>query len=137
MTRADSGYRRATMPDAQSFAVAVAETEPVVLLRARGDVDASSVDALNGALDGAIRDLEGHVVLDADAVTFIDSTGITALMTAMRRLHRGRRRLAVACGEGCALEQALRMTGLDHTFDVHPTAEAAVAVMADAPQLGR
>jgi len=125
------------MPDAPSFAVAVVETDPVVLLRASGDVDASSVGSLSGAFDEAILQHAGHVVLDADAVTFIDSTGVTALMAAMRRLHRGRRRLAIACGEGCALELALRMTGLDHTFDVHATADAAMAEMAGAPQIGR
>ena len=125
------------MPDAASFVVAVLETEPVVLLRAGGDVDAASVEGLTGALDQAIREHPGHVVLDADAITFIDSTGVTALMTAMRRLHRDRRRLAIACGQGCALEQALRMTGLDHTFDLHPTAAAAMEHMAEAPRLGR
>ena len=125
------------MPDAASFVVAVLETEPVVLLRASGDVDASSVEGLTGAFDQTIREHPGHVVLDADAITFIDSTGVTALMTAMRRLHRDRRRLAIACGQGCALEQALRMTGLDHTFDVHATSDAAMARMAGAPRLGR
>jgi anti-sigma B factor antagonist len=125
------------MPDAASFVVAVVETEPVVLLRASGDVDASTVEHLTGAFDLAIREHPGHVVLDAGAITFIDSTGVTALMTAMRRLHRGRRRLAIACDRGCALEQALRMTGLDHTFDVHATPEAAMAHMADSPRIGR
>jgi len=125
------------MAGVDGFTIALDRAQPVVLLEARGDVDASAVSELGGALDSAIRDHEGHVVLDADGITFIDSTGVSVLVTAMRRLNRTRRRLALACGNASPLGRALEMTGLDHSFDVHPTAEAAVAALATAPLLGR
>ena len=125
------------MPAAQQFSVALDRSDPVVLLVAAGDVDASTVTDLSVALDGAITGHHRHVVLDANAITFIDSTGVSALMTAMRRLNRSRRRLAIACEAASPLGRALNMTGLDNTFELHPTADAAVAALAEAPLLGR
>jgi anti-sigma B factor antagonist len=95
------------------------------------------VGELGGALERAILDDDRHVVLDADGITFIDSTGVSCLVTGMRRLNRTRRRLALACGSTSPLGRALEMTGLNHSFDVHPTADAAVAELASAPLLGR
>jgi anti-sigma B factor antagonist len=122
---------------ARPFSIAIEHADAVVLLTARGEVDAASVGDLGGALERAIVDHERHVVLDAAGITFIDSTGVSCLMGGLRRLNRTRRRLALACGSGSALGRALEMSGLDHTFDVHPTADAAVAALASAPLLGR
>jgi anti-sigma B factor antagonist len=125
------------MPAVEPFVIAIDATHPVVLLRACGEVDASTVDELGEAFEEAIRDHERHVVLDANGITFIDSTGVSALVAAMRRLQRTRRRLALACTSSSPLGRALEMTGLDHTFDVHRTADDAVQALASAPLLGR
>src|SRR3954469_19721456 len=125
------------MSVAASFTIALDRSEPVVVLTARGVVDASTVSELGGALDRAIADHDRHVVIDADAITFIDSTGVTCLVAGMRRLNRPRRRLAVACSSGSPLGRALEMTGLDHSFDIHATVDGAVAALATAPLLGR
>jgi anti-sigma B factor antagonist len=121
----------------EPFAIDVDAGGPVLLLRVGGEVDASTAGALGEAFDLAVREHEGHVVLDAGGVTFIDSTGISTLVAGMRRLNRTRRRLALACEPASPLGRALEMTGLHHTFDVHRTADAAVAALAGAPLLGR
>jgi anti-sigma B factor antagonist len=123
----------ATVP----FSIAIDQADPVVLLTAHGEVDASTVGDLGGALERAIVDHDRHVVLDAQGITFIDSTGVSCLVAGMRRLNRTRRRLALACSGASPLGRALEMTGLDHTFDVHASVDAAVAVLAGAPRIGR
>ena len=120
----------------QPFGVALTAVSPVVVLAASGDVDADTVDTLTNALDDAIRDHDRHVVLDGRQIGFIDSTGMSAMLAAMKRLNRTRRRLALVYGPG-ALSRALEVSGLHHTFEVHPSVEAAVSVLATAPQLGR
>jgi anti-sigma B factor antagonist len=120
------------------FAAAVTATTPVVVVAVSGDVDAHTVEGLSHALDGAIRDHDRHVVVDGCEVTFIDSTGMSTLLGAMKRLNRTRRRLALVPGAGGApLHRALELSGLGHTFEVHPTLDAAVATLATAPHLGR
>src|SRR3954470_3040775 len=122
---------------ARTFEIVVDRTEPVVVLTATGEIDAASVGAVTAAFDEAITRHERHVVLDAGGITFIDSTGVSALVAAMRRLNRTRRRMGVACQPSSPLGRALEMTGLDHTFDVHSTVAAAVASLGDAPLIGR
>ena len=121
----------------EPFSIAIDRSDPVVLLTARGEVDASTVGHLGDALERAIVDHERHVVLDADGITFIDSTGVSCLVSGMRRLNRTRRRLALACRSGSPLGRALEMTGLDHSFDIHTSADDAVSALATAPLLGR
>src|SRR4051812_32978089 len=125
--RREAGTVRARMPTVEPFVIALDATEPVVLLRAAGEVDASTVGELGEAFEAVIREHERHVVLDANAITFIDSTGVSALVAALRRLNRNRRRLALVCESASPLGRALEMTGLDHTFDVHRSADTAVA----------
>ena len=109
----------------------------MVVVTASGEVDAHTVAELTTAMDKAVTRHEGHVVIDADAITFIDSTGITALVAGMRRLNRSRRRLAIACASSSPTGRALAMTGLDRSFELHQTPDAAIAALADAPLLGR
>jgi anti-sigma B factor antagonist len=120
-----------------TFAVAIDRTQPVVVLVASGEMDAATVERLDGLIDEAIRDHESHVVLDAHAVTFVDSTGITSLVSALRRLNRSRRRLALAFPNGGPIQRALAVTGLDHTFECFGSVDDAVAALDGAPLIGR
>lgn len=122
---------------AGDFAVLLEQTEPVVVLRATGEMDAATVNRLDTALEQTISEHDGHVVIDATTVTFIDSTGVTSLISGLRRLNRSRRRLALAFAGGSPIARALEVTGLDHTFECHGTVDDAVATLAAAPLIGR
>lgn len=125
------------MCPAAQFTVTVQESDPVVVLAVSGEMDATTTGRLDSALDAAIRDHEHHVVLDVGEVTFIDSTGVTALVSGLRRLNRSRRRMAIACSAGGAVGRSLEVTGLDHTFECHETLREAVDALSGAPLIGR
>src|SRR4051794_36680402 len=118
------------MSVAASFTIALDRSDPVVVLTARGEVDASTVPELGGALARAIPDHHRHVVIDADAITFIDSTALPRPVPGMRRLNRTRRRLAVACSSGSPLGRALEMAGRGFSFDIRAAVDGAVAALA-------
>lgn len=122
---------------AGDFTVALERTEPVVVVSVAGEVDAATVGELDGLFETAITEHSAHVVLDATGITFIDSTGISALVAGMRRLNRSRRRLALVCASSGPVGRALQVTGLDHTFEVHEATDDAVAALDGAPQIGR
>ena len=125
------------MSGGQSLTVELDRTDPVVVVAASGEMDASSVGRLDDCIERAVMQHEGHVVLDLTDVSFIDSTGITALISALRRLNRARRRLALAFTSDTPVARALELTGLDHTFECHSSADAAVSDLSDAPLIGR
>jgi len=58
------------------------------VVRAVGDIDIANVRALDEQLKAAVTEKhhERHLVLDLAAVTFMDSTGLSALEDARRRL---------------------------------------------------
>ena len=66
----------------------------------RGEVDLATVVSLTEALDAAIRDSVGAFVLDLCDVTFLDSSGIGAVMRARALLGREDRSLTVICPPG-------------------------------------
>ena len=125
------------MSAGQPLTVAIDRTDPVVVISVSGEMDAATVSRLDAVIDAAIREHEHHVVLDAAGVTFIDSTGITALISGLRRLNRSRRRMALAFEPSGPLGRALEITGLDHTFECHASTDNAVRALADAPLIGR
>ncbi|MEJ7893040.1 MAG: STAS domain-containing protein [Solirubrobacteraceae bacterium] len=125
------------MSAGQPLIVAIERTDPVVVITAAGELDAATVGRLDSAIDEVIREHEHHLVLDVGGVSFVDSTGITALISGLRRLNRSRRRLALACTTGKPVGRALALTGLDHTFECHATVQDAVDTLSGAPLIGR
>jgi anti-sigma B factor antagonist len=71
------------------------------------------------------------VVIDLDAVTWMDSTGLGVLVGARRRLQGQGGRLAVACSRE-DVRRLLRVTGLLDVLRVVPSIEEALAVLGTA-----
>src|SRR4051812_48186750 len=58
----------------------------VTVLRVRGEIDHETAAPLRGALPPADESAGPHIVIDLGQVTFIDSSGINALITAQRAI---------------------------------------------------
>jgi anti-anti-sigma factor len=77
-----------------------------------GEIDLSTVSELRDAIGAAFDDDSETVVVDLSGVTFMDSTGLHALIDADRRSHAGGIRLVIV--EGSALVHGpFRKAGLD------------------------
>ncbi|MEU8118338.1 STAS domain-containing protein [Spirillospora sp. NPDC049024] len=89
-----------------------------------GDLDISSVPALRGRLDVALRDAGAHVVIDLSGVTFCDASGL-ALLTGARRSAEPAGTAIVLAGPRPHMVRLLRVSGLSRVFAVHPSVDAA------------
>ena len=88
-------------------------------------LDAARAPALREAL---IRHVEaGHdrIVLDLSGTSFMDSSGLGALVSGLKRLG-ARGTLAVA-GSGGDVARLFKLTRMDRVFALHPDVESAVA----------
>lgn len=65
------------------------------------------------------------VLLDLNHVQFIDSSGLGAIVAAMKNLSPARK--LVLAGLTPTVEKVFRLTRMDSVFGVHPTVEAALA----------
>ena len=87
------------------------------LIEAAGEIDASSAPVLQQAVLAGLAAGHGRVVLDLSAVSFMDSSGIGAVIAGWAEARDRDARLAVVCGESHAAHR-FRMMGLDAILEV-------------------
>jgi anti-sigma B factor antagonist len=85
--------------------------------------------AVNGTAfrDQAVALIEaGHarLIVDLSAITFIDSSGLGALVSVLKRV--GNRGEIVVCGLSASLKQMFSITRMDKVFAAYPDKAAAI-----------
>ena len=116
------------MPGVGQFSVTVDERDGVTVVRTVGELDVFSVGTLREALDEVVIDSAGttHLVVDLTGLTFMDSSGLGALVKTQKKVRVLRGTFGVVCAEGPVL-RLLTLTGLTHVLRVSDTVDAAVA----------
>ena len=106
--------------------VEIDRPEPgVVLLRAKGDLDAYTAPGLRTQLHEATGEAD-LVVVDLAEVTFIDSAGLGALVGAHRRMREEGGRLRIV-RPPALVARAFELTGLDDVLELHDDRDQALA----------
>lgn len=95
-------------------------------LRLRGAVDVFSSPRLRAALIDAVEAGARAIVVDLREVTFVDSSGFSALMAAVKRLPSGEGHLALITTDESVIRM-LRIMGLTDVLPVAATHEEAWA----------
>jgi anti-sigma B factor antagonist len=91
--------------------IAVSASAVSLRLAVAGEVDSSSAPALRTAVDDAFAAGVSELVVDLDAVTFLDSAGLCVLAGAHRRAEEERVRLRVLASNRAVI-RPLQITGL-------------------------
>jgi anti-sigma B factor antagonist len=106
--------------------VAVEERDGWQVLRLAGEVDVATAPRLRDRLVQLVTTGPATVVVDLSGVTFIDSMGLGALVSGLKRAraHDGDLRLA---GASDHVAKVLAITRLDQAFVVAPDVDAAVS----------
>ena len=92
------------------------------------NVDAERIDAA-GAIQfkdrfrEVVQDSEGRIVLDLSRIEFLDSSGLGAVVAAMKLLGPGRSLELV--GLTPTVEKVFRLTRMDSVFTIHPDVASA------------
>ena len=96
----------------------------VALLELRGRIDVYAGPRLKELLFGALAQGSRHIVVDLSRVSDLDSTGLGVLVAAAKRA--GTASLALVCSDQ-RLKDLLALVGLDRSYAVCPSREAALA----------
>jgi anti-sigma B factor antagonist len=96
------------------------------IIAVSGEIHVSTAPEFSGMLNASIESGRTAVVLDLTDVIFIDSTGLSVLLNALRRVTRAGGRMAVVCTNPTVL-RLFEITRLDSTFDIHTGVEPALA----------
>jgi anti-sigma B factor antagonist len=92
----------------------------------RGEVDIGTVAKLSEALDEAVRESAGALVVDLREVVFLGSSGLTALVRARAQLGREERALVLVCPPG-PVRRLFEVVGIVDLFELFDSREEAAA----------
>ncbi|MEV5955217.1 STAS domain-containing protein [Streptomyces sp. NPDC051987] len=110
------------------LSVVRAEVDGIVVLGLRGEIDHQSVRALTREMPPVdpATGTGSRVVVDLSGVTFMDSSGVNALVAAHHTTRAAQGWLRLAGAHGAVL-RTMQLVGLDSVTPCHPTVEEALA----------
>lgn len=88
------------------------------MLDVAGEVDLSTAPTLRSRIDELIRDGVRHLVVNLTDVGFMDSSGLSVLVSVRKRMEDADGRLAIVCSRDPVLK-VFTITGLDRLFAIH------------------
>ncbi|MBN8187403.1 STAS domain-containing protein [Salipiger thiooxidans] len=102
----------------------VTDTEDPQIIRVdEGRIDAAVAIQFKDAVREAVSPGTARVVLDLGAVEFIDSSGLGAIVAAMKGMGQGQRLDLAALRP--MVDKVFRLTRMDTIFVIHETVDAA------------
>lgn len=118
--------RRVTAGASQRFVAATEELEggtPVVSVM--GEVDLATSPALEQTLLEVEGDRAGEMIVDLSRCSFLDSSGLRALLATSERCEQSSKRRALVLSNPSVM-RIFQLTRYDELFEIYPTVEAAV-----------
>jgi anti-sigma B factor antagonist len=102
--------------------------ERTTILAVEGEIHVSTAPEFSAMLSATVDGGRTSLVLDLTGVMFIDSTGLSVLLNALRQVTHAGGQMAVVCSNPTVL-RLFEITRLDTTFDIHAELEPALAVV--------
>lgn len=103
----------------------VSESGESTVLTVRGEVDVYTAPRLREKLVELVAQRRYHIVVDLEAVDFLDSTGLGVLVGGLKRLRSHDGDMALVCTHHSILK-VFEITGLTKVFKIHDSLESAV-----------
>jgi anti-sigma B factor antagonist len=91
-----------------------------------GEIHVSTAPRFRYALEAIIDSGDGALVLDLSDVVFIDSTGLSVLLTGLRQISQRGGNMVLVCKNPTVL-RLFQITSLDSTFEIVPDRPTAIA----------
>jgi anti-sigma B factor antagonist len=104
----------------------VEERGDVAVLAVSGEVDVATVPRLREQLHALVASGTPRIVVDLDAVDFLDSTGLGVLVGALKRVRNNGGELALVCTSP-RIRKVFEVTGLTKVFSLYDTVDAAAS----------
>jgi anti-sigma B factor antagonist len=103
-------------------------SDDVAIITVTGELDLALCVKLAPELNAVLRSPARALVVDLEAVSLVDSSGIALLLNAFRRMDQADRQLAIACPRG-PQRRAFELTALDRQLPMHETRRDALTAV--------
>ncbi len=98
------------------------------IVAVEGEIHVSTAPEFSAMLSATVEGGRTSLVLDLTNVMFIDSTGLSVLLNALRQVTHAGGQMAVVCSNPTVL-RLFEITRLDTTFDIHAEIQPALALV--------
>jgi anti-sigma B factor antagonist len=109
------------------LSVSTREQDGRTVVGVAGEIDVYTAPALREQLSDLVARGKYHLVVDMEAVDFLDSTGLGVLVGGLKRVRAHDGSLELVCTQERILK-VFRITGLTKVFPIHASVQAALAV---------
>ena len=96
------------------------------VLDVAGEVDLSTAPALRSRIDTVLDEGGRRLVVDLADVSFMDSSGLSVLVSGYKGMREAGGEMAVVC-PNVAIAKIFSITGLDRVFAIHPSLDEALS----------
>jgi anti-sigma B factor antagonist len=120
--RSDDDHHRSNVDAGELLSVVVQRLDDAVsVIHVAGEVDMVTGPLLQSQLRGVLATRPERLIIDLSQVSFMGSTALSALLSARHAAAQHSITLQLRGTERRAVAVPLRITGVDHLFDiVHP-----------------
>ena len=101
-------------------------TQNVPIMNVKGRVDSNSAPELDSALENLLKSEKNRIVLNLEAVDYLSSAGLRALVKALKDAQQAGGNLHLAAVSE-SIEVIFRTVGMMQMFKMFPTNEEALA----------
>jgi anti-sigma B factor antagonist len=104
----------------------VQDRDGFAVLAVSGEVDVATVPRLREQLHGLVAQGSNKIIVNLDAVDFLDSTGLGVLVGALKRVRSNDGDLYLVCTQP-RIRKVFEVTGLTKVFQLFDTVDDAVS----------
>ena len=97
------------------------------VLTVRGEIDVTTTPRVRAQLIALLSEGRPNVVVDLEGVDFLDSSGLGALVAALKLARSRSGELRIVCDQQRSVRKVLEVTGLERVLDRYDTVAAATA----------
>jgi anti-sigma B factor antagonist len=105
--------------------LATQEVDGTTIVSVGGEIDVYTAPKLRDKITELVAAGAHDLVVDLEAVEFLDSTGLGVLVGGLKKVRAHDGSLQLVCTQDRLLK-IFRITGLAKVFDIHDSAEAAL-----------
>ncbi|MBV9285658.1 MAG: STAS domain-containing protein [Acidimicrobiia bacterium] len=97
------------------------------VLTVRGEIDVTTTPRVRAQLISLLSEGKPNVIVDLEGVDFLDSSGLGALVAALKLARSRSGELRIVCDQQRSVRKVLEVTGLERVLDRYDTVAAATA----------
>ena len=99
-----------------------------LIAKAEGRIDGSNARDFESAVQSAVRDCEGPVIIDCENLSYISSAGLRAILLIAKTL--GKRNIKFAlCSLSAPIAEIFQISGFDQIISTHPSLDKALVAV--------